>query len=383
MSDSPQNGPILVVIGTRPEAVKLAPVVQELRRRGTREVVVCHSGQHQDLFADAIGSFGLAADVALDTMAAGQSLPALHGRLFTAFGELLERVRPGTMLVQGDTATVAVAGWAAFLSRVEVAHVEAGLRSGDKWQPFPEEVNRRITSVVADWHFAPTPGAVDNLLREHLPASHVVLTGNTVVDALLYLEQQLAGAPPPLGLDPARPIMLVTAHRRENFGPGLLDICAAVRRIAVAHPALQIVVPVHPNPDVGATVHRELGGLPSVQLTAPLSYRDFVGVMVHATLALSDSGGVQEEGPCIGLPVLVMREVTERPEGVAAGAARLVGTDQTRIVHEVERLLTDPAAYASMAVRRTVYGDGLASARIADILLEGRLMRPGFVPGVA
>ncbi len=363
--------------------MKLAPVVLELRKRGGREVVVCHSGQHQDLFTDAIGSFGLAADITLDTMAPGQSLPALHGRLFTAFGELLERIRPGTMLVQGDTATVAVAGWAAFLSRVEVAHVEAGLRSGDKWQPFPEEVNRRITSIVADWHFAPTPGAVDNLLREHLPPGRVVLTGNTVVDALLYLEQQLAGALPPLGLDPTRPVMLVTAHRRENFGSGLLDICAAVRRIASAHPRLQIVVPVHPNPDVQATVHRELGGLPSVQLTPPLSYRDFVGVMLHATLALSDSGGVQEEGPCIGLPVLVMREVTERPEGVAAGAARLVGTDQSRIVQEVDALLTDPAAYGRMAVRRAVYGDGRASARIADILLEGRLQQSAFQPDTA
>lgn len=377
------KGSILVVVGTRPEAVKLAPVVQELRRRDQREVIVCHSGQHQDLFADAFGSFGLHADVSLDTMASGQSLPALHGRLFTAFGELLERIRPGSILVQGDTATVAVAAWAAFLSRVEVAHVEAGLRSGDKWQPFPEEVNRRVTGVVADWHFAPTPGAVDNLLRERVSASQIVLTGNTVVDALLYLEQQLGQLPPPLDIDPARPLLLVTAHRRENFGLPLLGICAAIRRIAAAHPGLQIIVPVHPNPDVRATVYRELAGVSSIRLCDPLSYRDFVSVMLHATIALSDSGGVQEEGPCIGLPVLVMREVTERPEGVTAGAARLVGADPDVIVSAVDELLVDPAAYARMAVRRWVYGDGHASARIADILLEGALQRAPFTPGAA
>ncbi|MEO5825503.1 MAG: UDP-N-acetylglucosamine 2-epimerase (non-hydrolyzing) [Gemmatimonadales bacterium] len=374
-----QTGPILVVIGTRPEAVKLAPVIQELRARNTREVVVCHSGQHLGLFNDAISAFGIVADETLEVMIEGQGLAELHGRLFHALGGLFDRVRPGTIVVQGDTATVAVASWAAFLGRIEVAHVEAGLRSGNKWHPFPEEINRRITGVVADWHFAPTAGAAANLLNEGVPRDRVVLAGNTVVDALLSLRDRLMDTPLPLGLSADRPLLLVTAHRRENFDARLLDICSAVRRIGREHPSLQIVVPVHPNPEVRMVMHRELGSSEGVRLTDPLPYEAFMRIMMGATIALSDSGGVQEEAPCLGLPVLVMRDVTERPEGIDAGSARLVGAGEDTIVDAVGTLLRDKAAYAAMATPRWVYGDGHASKRIADVLLTGKLAREPFV----
>ena len=373
-------GPILVVIGTRPEAVKLAPVVLALRRRGGRQVVVCCSGQHRELVHGALDSFGIVPDLSLDTMVAGQSLAALHARLFAAFGEMLEQQQPATVVVQGDTATVAIAAWAAFLARIEVVHVEAGLRSGDKWHPFPEEVNRRITGVLADWHFAPTALAVGKLQAEGVDASRIVLAGNTAVDAVLALKQRLTGAAgQPLAADPGQPLMVVTIHRRENFGRPLQDVCQAIRQLVQRHPRLRVVVPLHPNPEAGNMVRAELHGIAAVDLCEALDYTSFVRLLLQATLVLSDSGGIQEEGPSLGLPVLVARDVTERPEGVEAGAVRLVGTDTAGIVRHVDQLLGDPAAHAAMARPRSIYGDGLAAERIADVLLEGRLLRPCFV----
>lgn len=374
------TGPVMVVIGTRPEAVKLAPVVLALRRRGGRRVVVCCSGQHRELVHGALDSFGIVPDLSLDTMVAGQSLAALHARLFDAFGETLARVQPTTVVIQGDTATVAIAAWAAFLARIEVAHVEAGLRSGDKWHPFPEEVNRRITGVLADWHFAPTALAAAALRSEGVDGARIVLTGNTAVDAVFALRQRLNDA----GEEPLAhgngPLMVTTIHRRENFGQPLRDVCGAIHELVERYPRLRVVVPLHPNPEAGDMVRAELEGIPSVELCDALDYRSFVRLLLQATLVLSDSGGIQEEGPSLGLPVLVARDVTERPEGVEAGAALLVGTDPARIVHHVGRLLEDADAHAAMARPRYVYGDGLAAERIADILLEGRLQRPAFVP---
>ncbi len=372
-------GAILVVVGTRPEAIKLAPVILALRRRGGREVVVCCSGQHRELLHGALASFGIEPDLVLDTMVAGQSLAALHARLFAAFGEMLARVQPATVVIQGDTATVAIAAWAAFLARIEVVHVEAGLRSGDKWHPFPEEVNRRITGVLADWHFAPTELAAAMLRREGVEEARIVLAGNTVVDAVLALKQRLAGAD---GANAARtdaPLIIATIHRRENFGQPLRNVCLAIRDLVGRHPRLRVVVPLHPNPDAGNMVRAELGDLDAVSLCEALDYEQFVRLLLQATLALSDSGGIQEEGPSLGLPVLVARSVTERPEGVAAGAVRLVGTDTACIVRHVDELLTDAEAYVAMARPRNIYGDGLAAERIADVLLEGRLQRDVFV----
>lgn len=374
-----EAGPIMVVIGTRPEAIKLSPVILALRRRGGRRVVVCCSGQHRELVHGALDSFGIVPDLGLDTMVAGQSLAALHAKLFAAFGEILARVQPTTVVIQGDTATVAIAAWAAFLARIEVAHVEAGLRSGDKWHPFPEEVNRRITGVLADWHFAPTALAVAALRSEGIDEARIVLAGNTAVDAVFALRQRLSDAEEEPSTRDNGPLMVTTIHRRENFGQPLRDVCGAIRELVERHPRLRVVVPLHPNPEAGNMVRAELDGIPSVELCDALDYRSFVRLLLQATLVLSDSGGIQEEGPSLGLPVLVARDVTERPEGVEAGAALLVGTDPERIVHHVGRLLDDPVAYAAMARPRYVYGDGLAAERIADVLLEGRLQRPVFV----
>lgn len=371
-------GPIVVVVGTRPEAVKLAPVILALRAQHAREVIVCSSGQHSDLLDDALGAFGIAPDVALDTMTAGQSLLELQSRLFAAFHGLFQRVTPGMLVLQGDTSTVATASWAGFLKRIPVAHVEAGLRSGDRFHPFPEEVNRRLTSLVADVHFAPTPLAARNLLGEGIEPERVFVTGNTVVDALLRLRATVADDPPPFAVDESRPVVLVTVHRRENHGAPLASICAAVARIAASRPDVQIFIPVHPNPEVRATVQSRLGSFENCVLLPPLGYRSFVWLMLRSTVILTDSGGIQEEAPCVGVPALVMRNVTERPEGVDRGAVKLVGTDEDTIVSSTLELLELGSLYRQMAVPRWIYGDGEASARIVEVLLTGAMKRAPF-----
>ena len=336
--------------------------------------------------------FDIVPDVDLDLMRPDQSLAGLTAAIFTHLDPVLADLKPDWILVQGDTTTVMAASLAAFYRRIRVGHVEAGLRTDDKWQPFPEEINRRIASVIADLHFAPTEQSRQNLLRENIPPASVIVTGNPVIDAL----QTVAALPPTpeiialfetIGLPPSSlpspsgggaggeghpRLILVTAHRRENFGRPLENICAALRQLAETYgDALRIVYPVHLNPNVQEPVYRLLDGLPNLFLLPPLDYLPLVNLMRRSTLVLTDSGGLQEEAPGLGVPVLVMRQVTERPEGVQAGTVRLVGSDQALIVSETRRLLDDPAAYAAMAQAVNPYGDGKAAGRIVNAILGG------------
>ncbi len=370
----------LVVLGTRPEAIKLAPVVHALRADPTApRVSVCSTGQHRALLDGALRALDLPIDHNLDVMRPGQHPADLMGRLMLALRPLVEELRPDAIVVQGDTSTVSAAAMTGFLCDVRVAHVEAGLRTGDRRAPFPEEVNRRVTSLVADAHFAPTRAARENLLREGVAAQHVFLTGNTVVEALLAARRKTEGMR--FALDDelgGRRLVLVTAHRRESFGEPFRELCLALRDLADSFEDVLLLYPVHLNPNVQAPVHEILGGVARVRLAPPMDYLEFVAALDRAHLVLTDSGGVQEEAPSLGRPTLVMREKTERPEGVAAGVARLVGSDRRRIVEEASRLLRDPAAYAAMCRPRRVYGDGLASRRICEVLLGGRMTTPEF-----
>jgi UDP-N-acetylglucosamine 2-epimerase len=327
------------------------------------------------MLRQAFADFGLEPDIDLSVMQPGQTLASLTSRLFTEADAMLERERPDWILVQGDTTTVMAVSLCAFYRGVKVAHLEAGLRSFDIRAPFPEELNRRVAGMVADLHLAPTETARQNLLAERVPEEAVLVTGNTVIDALLFmrdkgrfegglLESRVAAA-----LAAGKRMVLITGHRRENFGEGFLSICRAILRLADAHTDTLFVYPVHLNPNVQKPVLELLSGHVGILLLEPLAYKTFIAHMDAATLILTDSGGVQEEAPSLGKPVLVMREVTERPEGVAAGAAKLVGTDEERIVAEVSRLLTDPTAYAEMSGKANPYGDGRAAERIAAALL--------------
>ncbi len=372
---------ILVVIGTRPEAVKMAPLVRALAQDDRFVPIVCTTGQHRELLAETLAAFDMAADVALDLMRPRQRPAELAARVLTAIDETISRHRPDWVCVQGDTTTTVAATQAAFYARVPVAHLEAGLRSGRLDRPFPEEGNRRQVATLATLHFAPTQGARRNLLDEGVDGRRVHVTGNTVIDALLWMAEKVrrdaALAQEMATLLPAckrcrrraHRLILVTSHRRESFGQGLANICAALLRIA-ERPDVAIVYPVHPNPAVHASVHRLLGGHPRIHLLAPLDYRRFVWLLVHADLILTDSGGIQEEAPALGKPVLVLRTVTERPEALAHGAARLIGTAPERIVTETLRLLDDPTAYAAMAKRRLLFGDGHAAERIVATLAK-------------
>jgi UDP-N-acetylglucosamine 2-epimerase (non-hydrolysing) len=369
---------VLSIFGTRPEAVKMAPVAQALERTPGIEAQVCVTAQHRQMLDQVLRLFGIVPQVDLDLMRPNQSLAEVTAAVFTALSPVLERIKPDWVLVQGDTTTVMAAALAAYYHRVRVGHVEAGLRTGDKWQPFPEEINRRVAGVVADLHFAPTEWARDNLLREGVPASRVALTGNPVIDAL----HSVAGMPPTpevealieqIGLNGPNPprLVLITAHRRENFGAPFENICRAIRSLAETYcGTVQFVYPVHLNPNVQGPVYRLLSGIPNVTLLDPLDYLPLVHLMKRSTLVLTDSGGIQEEAPGLGVPVLVMREVTERPEGVQAGTVRLVGTNPDLIVSQARRLLDDPAAHASMAQAVNPYGDGHAAERIVEAILK-------------
>ena len=360
------------MFGTRPEAIKLAPVIQELRRRKGFEPRVCVTAQHREMLDQVLETFSIRPDYDLDLMKPGQDLFDITARCLEGLRPVLLRERPDAVVVQGDTTTVFAAALAAFYLGIPVAHVEAGLRTFDKRRPFPEEMNRRLASHLAGLHFAPTERARQNLLAEGLPREQVFVTGNTVVDALFHVREKHRGRwPRPPGLRPvgkARRIVLVTGHRRESFGPGFENICRALRSIAGSHPHVEIIYPVHLNPNVREPVFRLLGGLPNVQLIEPAGYVPFVGLMEACHLVLTDSGGIQEEAPSLGKPVLVMREVTERPEAVEAGTVRLVGTDVDKIVSGVRRLLDDAAEYQRMSRAHNPYGDGRASGRIADAL---------------
>lgn len=368
---------VAVFMGTRPEAIKMAPVIAALRAADDLTCEVVSTGQHREMLRQVTDQFGLSVDAQFDVMVPNQSLAALTARLMTAIDGWLATSTPDLALVQGDTTTVLVAALACFYRRIPIGHVEAGLRTGDIWSPFPEEANRRLASPLVSLHFAPTSAARDALLREGVPDAAIEVTGNTVIDALFMeleaqkrpdvrevLDREFAGL---LGADwAAAPYVLITGHRRENFGAGFDEICAGIARLATAFPDHRFIYPVHLNPNVQAPVRERLGALPNVRLIEPQGYRQFVALLSHCRLVLTDSGGVQEEAPSLGKPVLVMRDTTERPEGVTAGTARLIGARAETIVEHVTHLLTDGAAYDAMASAVNPYGDGRAAARIVE-----------------
>lgn len=366
---------VLVIAGTRPEAVKMAPVVHALRRRPEDFVTqLCSTGQHKQMLEQTFADFGIAPDVALNVMTGNQTLATLSARLFEALDALLADLAPDVALVQGDTTTVQVASLCAFYRGIAVGHVEAGLRTWNALAPFPEELNRRVTGLVARWHYAPTTLARDNLLLERVPPESIVVSGNTVVDALLMTleaaRRERPALPPRVeaAIAEGRQIVLVTGHRRESFGEGLKHICAALVAVARSMPQARIVYPVHLNPNVQGPVRALLGAEPNIFLEAPLPYKSFVRLMDSCTIILTDSGGIQEEGPTLNKPVLIMRSVTERPEGVDAGVNMLVGTDADAIVAATLDLLRRPEAIAGMASRDNPYGDGKAAQRIVEHL---------------
>jgi UDP-N-acetylglucosamine 2-epimerase (non-hydrolysing) len=358
---------VLSIFGTRPEAVKLAPVVRQLARTSGVESLVCVTAQHREMLDQVLDLFEIEPDVDLDLMQPGQTLAGLTARVFTHLDPILVDMKPDWVLAQGDTTTVMAAALNAYYHQIKFGHVEAGLRTDDKWQPFPEEINRRVAGVTADLHFAPTAWSRDNLLRENVPADKIVVTGNSVIDALQWVSQQPA---PPLPIPEMPRYVTVTAHRRENHGPPLEAICRALLDLAETYrDDVQFVYPVHLNPKVQEPVYRLLDGVPNITLLPPLDYLPMVHLMKRSTLVLTDSGGLQEEAPGLGVPVLVLREVTERPEGIEAGTVRLVGTDRERIVNEARRLLDDPDAHAEMARAVNPYGDGCAAERIVKAIL--------------
>ncbi|MBI2871185.1 MAG: UDP-N-acetylglucosamine 2-epimerase (non-hydrolyzing) [Candidatus Omnitrophica bacterium] len=360
---------VLVVFGTRPEAVKLAPVIAALKSN-TRDfaVTVCVTAQHRHMLDQVLTLFGIRPDIDLDLMTHDQTLAGLSAKALTAVTGVLEGVRPDWVLVQGDTTTAMIASLAAFYQKIPVAHVEAGLRTLDPYRPFPEEMNRRVIGTLAQIHFAPTGRAVSALRREGVSQEKIFETGNTVVDALQHIAKELKKRPVDLAWMNGYRLVLVTAHRRENFDEPLANICQALAQIAQRYADVEVIYPVHLNPNVSEPVKQMLGGRARIRLIPPVEYREMVYLMKRSYLILTDSGGVQEEAPALGKPVLVMRDVTERPEGVDAGVARLVGTDTNRIVEEVSTLLEDPEAYARMARAVSPYGDGRASKRIAEVL---------------
>ncbi|MBI4866800.1 MAG: UDP-N-acetylglucosamine 2-epimerase (non-hydrolyzing) [Candidatus Wallbacteria bacterium] len=372
----PGSGPALkvaTVFGTRPEAIKMAPVIRRMRQFPERiEPVEIVTAQHRQMLDQVLELFSIVPRHDLDVMKPGQDLFDVTSRVLLGLKTVLQEERPDLMVVQGDTTTVFVAALAGFYLRIPVAHLEAGLRTGQRYSPFPEEINRTLASHLAVLHFAPTPKARENLLAEGVPAERIVITGNTVIDALLATVRQGYEFPGEVAecLQSGRRVLLVTAHRRESFGGPFEDLCRGLLAIADRFEDVQIVYPVHLNPNVQGPVRRLLGGHARISLIEPLSYEPFVQLMNRSTLVLTDSGGIQEEAPSLGKPVLVLRETTERPEAVDAGTVRLVGTDPERITAEASRLLTDPAAYAAMARAINPYGDGRASERVVDAILS-------------
>ena len=365
---------ILTIMGTRPEGIKLAPLVLELNRRPNEfKSVVCVTGQHREMLDQVLESFGIVAEHDLSLMAPNQSLAQVTARATAGLDEVFANVKPDVAIVQGDTTTVLCGALVGHYHQVKIGHVEAGLRTGNKFSPFPEEINRRLVGRLADLHFAPTQHAADALLSEGVDPADVFVTGNTVIDTLLITRDRVINQTP----DAAKPIgklltrkktVLVTGHRRESHGQGFENICQAIRTVADAQPDTTFIYPVHLNPNVQEPVNRILAGHERIHLIEPLSYEPFVWLMNQATVVLTDSGGVQEEAPSLGKPVLVMRDTTERPEGLAAGNSKLVGTSVEKIVTELTELLVNPAARDAMASVKNPYGDGTASKQIADIL---------------
>jgi len=366
---------VLTLVGTRPEAIKMAPVLKELgKHRDQIRSIVCVTGQHRQMLEQALEIFQIHPDYDLAVMEPDQMLSRLTTKLLTSLNPVVEETHPNWILAQGDTTTVLVAALVSYYQRVLFGHVEAGLRTGDKFRPYPEEMNRRIADQLADALFAPTEQNRQALLREGIADNKIAVTGNTVVDALQFTaERPFDWSTGPLAsLPEQKQIVLVTAHRRESFGQPLREICLAVKELSISlnSEGVHFVYPVHLNPNVRKAAEGILSGLPNVSLIEPLDYSSMIHLMKRSKLILTDSGGIQEEAPSLGVPVLVMRDATERPEGVEMRVARLVGTNRSRIVEEVTRLLRDPAAYAAMVTRENPYGDGNASRRIVSFLLQ-------------
>ncbi len=370
---------VLCVFGTRPEAIKFAPVIRELERPGNGlEARVCITNQHREMLDQVLEFFQIEVHRQLDIMTAGQTLSQIAARVLDRLPAVLEEEQPDAVLVQGDTTSAFAAALAAFLGGVRVGHIEAGLRTYQKHSPFPEEINRQMTTLVADWHFAPTERAREALLNERVAPEAIELTGNPVVDALEWTVSERRGRARsfPCKLDDNLRMILVTAHRRESFGEPFEDLCRALRSLADRNPDIELVYPVHLNPNVQAPVRDILGGHERVHLVEPVDYLALVDLMDRSTLVVTDSGGIQEEAPSLGKPVLVMRDTTERQEGVEAGTALLVGTSAQRIVEGAERLLRDKAAYARMAATSNPFGDGHAAERIVAVLQRDLSAKP-------
>ncbi len=373
---------VLTVFGTRPEAIKMVPVVLELQKHDNIESLVCVTAQHREMLDQVLNLFEINPDFDLDLMAPNQDLFDLTAKVLLGLRDVLREAKPDIVLVHGDTTTCFAAGLAAFYEGIKVGHVEAGLRTGNLRAPFPEEANRTLVGRLADLHFSPTPKAKQNLLDEGVSEDKIVVTGNTVIDALLIVRDKVNSMPETewqekFGqqlyqaiTDQQRKLILITGHRRENFGQGFIDLCTAIKELAEKHPDWDLIYPVHLNPNVQKPVFEILDGINNVYLIDPLDYAPFVWMMDQSDLILTDSGGIQEEGPSLGKPVLVMREVTERPEAVEAGTVLLVGTDKTKIVEGVEKVLLDKEVYERMSRAHNPYGDGEARMRIVQSLVN-------------
>jgi UDP-N-acetylglucosamine 2-epimerase (non-hydrolysing) len=371
---------VLTVFGTRPEAIKMAPVVLELEKHADIESIVCVTAQHREMLDQVLNLFEIKPDYDLDLMAPNQDLFDITSKVLLGLREVFRQAKPDVVLVHGDTTTCFAAGLAAFYENIKIGHVEAGLRTGDLRAPFPEEANRTLVSRLTDFHFAPTPKSKQNLLNEGVPEEKIVVTGNTVIDALLIVRDRVTSRSTSewqekFGqqvyqaiTDSQRKLILITGHRRENFGQGFIDLCNAIKELAKKHSDWDLIYPVHLNPNVQGPVFEILNGIENVYLIDPLDYAPFVWMMNQSDLILTDSGGIQEEGPSLGKPVLVMREVTERPEAVDAGTVLLVGTDKTKIINGVETVLLDTDVYERMSKAHNPYGDGEACSRLVKSL---------------
>ncbi|MEH8015859.1 UDP-N-acetylglucosamine 2-epimerase (non-hydrolyzing) [Rheinheimera muenzenbergensis] len=373
---------VLSVFGTRPEAIKMAPLVNLLKQHNDIDSRVCVTGQHREMLDQVLTLFDIKAEYDLAIMKAGQDLYDVTTSILLNIKTVLREFKPDVVLVHGDTSTTFAAALACYYEKIAVGHVEAGLRTGNIYSPWPEEANRKLTGAITRYHFAPTTTSQQNLLQEQVPASHIFVTGNTVIDALLQVVEKIDtdtalrdsfAAKFPYGQQ-GRRLILVTGHRRESFGGGFENICAALKQIAQQFADCDIVYPVHLNPNVREPVFRLLSDAPNVHLIEPQEYLPFVYLMSRATLVLTDSGGIQEEAPSLGKPVLVMRDTTERPEAVTAGTVKLVGTDQHKIVAQVSRLLTDQDYYDSMSFAHNPYGDGKACQRIIDVIKSAAIV---------
>jgi UDP-N-acetylglucosamine 2-epimerase (non-hydrolysing) len=371
---------VLTVFGTRPEAIKMAPVVLALQQAEGIEVLVCVTAQHRQMLDQVLHLFEIKPDYDFDLMAPNQDLYDITSKVLLGLRDVLKQAQPDLVLVHGDTTTCFAASLAAFYAGIKIGHVEAGLRTGNLKAPFPEEANRSLVGRLADYHFAPTPMSQNNLLAEGVTPQNIIVTGNTVIDALLLVRDKVNQQPDSSWQDkfgeklyrtivnPARKLILITGHRRENFGQGFIDLCNAIKQLAESHADWDLIYPVHLNPNVQKPVYEILSNLPNVYLIEPQDYEPFVWLMDRSDLILTDSGGIQEEGPSLGKPVLVMREVTERPEAVDAGTVLLVGTDKDKIVNGVEKVLTDAVVYEAMSKAHNPYGDGLACQRIISFI---------------